>query len=91
MIYSQIIPFSIYVILDLIRILQGKFIEWDLQLYDEKENLNTLVRTTNVNEDLGKIEYILTDKTGTLTTNKMKLKILMIGKELFGSHSMNLC
>ena len=64
--FKEFIPFSLYIIIDLIRLFQGKFIEWDIKLYDENKNLNSSVRG-NVTEDLGKIEYILTDKTGTLT------------------------
>ena len=44
-------------------------IEWNLGLYDESKNLRTMVRTINVNEELGKIEYVIADKTGTLTKN----------------------
>ena len=41
-------------------------------------------RTVSINEELGQIEYILTDKTGTLTCNKMEFKNIVIGQDLYG-------
>jgi P-type E1-E2 ATPase len=41
-------------------------------------------RTVSINEELGQVEYILTDKTGTLTCNKMEFRNVVIGKELYG-------
>ena len=41
-------------------------------------------RTVSINEELGQVEYILTDKTGTLTCNKMEFRNIVIGKEMYG-------
>ena len=78
MLFEIFVPSSIYILNDLMRIVHGKFIECDIKLYDPEENLTTIVKNTKVIEDLGKIEYILTDKTGTLTKNQMNLKVLLI-------------
>ena len=80
--YKELVPFSLYILLDSIKILQGKFIEWDINLYDEKRNIRSQVRSAC--EDLGKIEYVLTDKTGTLTASQMNLKAFVIGEDLYG-------
>ncbi len=43
-------------------------------MYDEANNFRAIARTSNLNEELGQIEYVFSDKTGTLTCNKMLLK-----------------
>ena len=51
-------------------------------------NIDGKANTASVNEELGQIEYILSDKTGTLTQNKMVLRGLFIGESLFGGEFM---
>lgn len=52
---------------EVIRFAQSFLINWDLKMYDEKTNTYAKARTTTLNEELGQIEYIFSDKTGTLT------------------------
>lgn len=61
--FSTIIPLSLRVNLDMAKSVYGRFIERD------KDIPNTVVRTSTIPEDLGRIEYLLSDKTGTLTQN----------------------
>ncbi|KTW26684.1 hypothetical protein T552_02691 [Pneumocystis carinii B80] len=71
--FSSIIPISLRVNLDL-----GKSV-YAYQIEHDPELQGTIVRTSTIPEDLGRIEYLLTDKTGTLTQNDMKMKKLHIG------------
>jgi phospholipid-translocating ATPase len=64
---STVVPISLYVSIEFVRLLQSKWIDWDIDMYYEPNNVPAEVRTTTLNEELGQIEYIFSDKTGTLT------------------------
>ncbi|CAG9318895.1 unnamed protein product [Blepharisma stoltei] len=72
--YSNIFPISLFVVMDIIRLFQCKLISYELS-----ENVD--VKCSDVNENLGQVEYIITDKTGTLTENQLMLKACFIGLE----------
>lgn len=66
-ILNTVVPISLYVSVEFIRLLQSKWIDWDMKMYYEPNNVPAQARTTTLNEELGQIEYIFSDKTGTLT------------------------
>eukprot|EP00760_Papus_ankaliazontas_P007334 PhM_4_TR1332/c0_g1_i1/m.48657/K14802/DRS2, ATP8A; phospholipid-transporting ATPase len=70
--FNNLIPISLYVSLEMIRFLQGRFLELDLNMYHTVRDLPMIARTTNINEELGQVHYVFSDKTGTLTCNVMK-------------------
>ncbi|MFT7810943.1 putative phospholipid-transporting ATPase IF isoform X2 [Arapaima gigas] len=72
--YNFIIPISLYVTVEMQKFLGSFFIGWDLDLYHEESNEKAEVNTSDLNEELGQVEYVLTDKTGTLTENEMQFR-----------------
>jgi len=53
--------------IDIVKLFQGSFMEKDIMMYDKDEELPMRVAASNLNEELGKIDYVFSDKTGTLT------------------------
>ncbi|KAK9050975.1 hypothetical protein SSX86_027602 [Deinandra increscens subsp. villosa] len=84
--YSPIIPISLYVSIETIKFIQSaQFINNDLRMYHPETNTPALARTSNLNEELGQVEYIFSDKTGTLTRNLMEFFKCSIGGETYGT------
>ena len=52
---------------EIFRVANSLWINWDAKMYYDKKDTPAKARTTTLNEELGQIEYIFTDKTGTLT------------------------
>ncbi|KAF9228134.1 phospholipid-translocating P-type ATPase [Gyrodon lividus] len=81
--FSSIIPISLRVNLDM-----GKTV-YAHQIMSDSEIPGTIVRTSTLPEELGRIEYLLSDKTGTLTQNEMEMKKLHMGTMSYGFDSMD--
>ncbi|EGE85504.1 phospholipid-translocating ATPase [Blastomyces dermatitidis ATCC 18188] len=81
--FSTIIPMSLRVNLDMAKSVYGRFIERDTGIP------GTVVRTSTIPEDLGRIEYLLSDKTGTLTQNEMELKKIHVGTVSYANEAMD--
>ncbi|KAI0987999.1 hypothetical protein GJ496_001725 [Pomphorhynchus laevis] len=80
LLFSYIIPLSLRVNLDLSKMVYGYFIS-----KDNRTCPNTVVRSSTIPEELGRINVVLCDKTGTLTQNEMIFKKLHLGSMSFGS------
>ena len=83
--YANMIPISLYVVLEIIKSIQGLLIYYDPEIYDESINKKATIRTTQLIEELGQVEFIFSDKTGTLTQNSMVLKQIYINGKVYGN------
>ncbi|KAI3737716.1 hypothetical protein L2E82_27727 [Cichorium intybus] len=85
--YGYLIPISLYVSIELVKVLQALFINQDIHMYDEESGTPAQARTSNLNEELGMVDTILSDKTGTLTCNQMDFLKCSIGGTPYGMRS----
>lgn len=77
-----LIPISLYVSIEIVKLGQIFFIQNDLDLYDARLDTGIQCRALNITEDLGQIQYLFSDKTGTLTENRMLFRRCTVaGKE----------
>ena len=74
LLHATFIPVSLYVSMTIARFGQSYFMENDLEMYYEKTDTPMKCRTRTLNEELGQISHIFSDKTGTLTKNEMTVK-----------------
>ncbi|KAL2505179.1 putative phospholipid-transporting ATPase 8 [Abeliophyllum distichum] len=72
MLYGYLLPISLYVSIEMVKVLQSIFINQDPDMYYEETDRPTHAQTSNLNEELGQVDTILSDKTGTLTCNSME-------------------
>ncbi|XP_078379696.1 phospholipid-transporting ATPase IF-like isoform X2 [Oculina patagonica] len=72
--FNYVIPISLYVTVELQKFIGALFFAWDLKMYMEETDEPAIANTSDLNEELGQIEYVFTDKTGTLTENDMQFR-----------------
>jgi len=65
--------------MEVVKFQQAQFINSDLDMYYAKTDTAALCRTSSLVEELGRIEYVFSDKTGTLTCNEMEFRCCSIG------------
>jgi phospholipid-transporting ATPase len=78
--YSYVIPISLFVTMEVVRLVQGTFMSWDNKMKSSftMEDESVLItpmkaNNTNLNEELARVDYVFSDKTGTFTKNEMRL------------------
>ncbi|KAJ1676570.1 phospholipid transporting ATPase, partial [Spiromyces aspiralis] len=82
--YQTIVPISLYVTIEIVKSYQAFFIASDKDMYDEKTGKRCIPKAWNLSDDLGQVEYIFSDKTGTLTQNIMEFRQCTIGGTIYG-------
>ncbi|KAG6597989.1 P-type ATPase (P-ATPase) Superfamily [Phytophthora cinnamomi] len=83
-IMQNFVPISLNVSLEFVKYWQAYFIEQDLEMYDKQSDTPAMVRSSALNEDLGRVHHVFTDKTGTLTMNLMLFRYCMVGGKHYG-------
>ncbi|KAJ3734877.1 phospholipid-translocating ATPase [Lentinula guzmanii] len=87
--FQNIVPISLYISIEAVRTCQAAFIYFDSHMVYEKTGQATLARSWNLSDDLGQIEYIFSDKTGTLTQNSMVFRQCSIGGQVYAGNAGN--
>jgi phospholipid-transporting ATPase len=77
--FSNLVPISLFVTIEIVKYFQAFLINSDMDIYYDKTDTPATCRTSSLVEELGQIEYIFSDKTGTLTCNIMEFKQVSIG------------
>ncbi|KAM7414787.1 hypothetical protein PAMA_019549 [Pampus argenteus] len=81
---NTVVPISLYVSVEVLRLGHSYFINWDQRMYYRQTDTAAEARTTTLNEELGQVEFIFSDKTGTLTQNIMVFSKCSINGQTYG-------
>ncbi|KAH8741612.1 hypothetical protein FG386_003586, partial [Cryptosporidium ryanae] len=86
---ANIIPIALIVSMKIVKAFQGYFISKDRYMFDPVKKIFAVVRNSDLNEDLGQVRYLFTDKTGTLTRNIMEFKSFAVSGVQYGLKEKN--
>ncbi|KAK8858643.1 hypothetical protein IAR55_002872 [Kwoniella newhampshirensis] len=84
LVFQNIVPISLYITVEIVKTIQAFFIFQDVEMYYAPYDTPCVPKSWNISDDLGQIEYVFSDKTGTLTQNIMEFKKCSIQGLAFG-------
>ncbi|KAJ1821527.1 phospholipid transporting ATPase [Coemansia sp. RSA 2671] len=82
--YQTVVPISLYVSIEAVKGFQAYFISQDIDMYYAPLDRRCTPKSWNLSDDLGQVEYIFSDKTGTLTQNVMEFRQCSIRGRVYG-------
>ena len=82
--FQNIVPISLYISIEIVKTIQAYFISQDIDMYSAPFDTACVPKTCNISDDLGQIEYVFSDKTGTLTQNVMEFQKCSINGVAYG-------
>ncbi|KAF5370921.1 hypothetical protein D9615_009819 [Tricholomella constricta] len=82
--FQNIVPISLYISIEIVKTIQAYFISQDIEMYYQPYDTPCVPKTWNISDDLGQIEYVFSDKTGTLTQNIMEFQKCSVNGIAYG-------
>lgn len=82
LLFTNFVPISLIVTLEMVKFIQGMGIT--RFRFNTRVESNIVVQSSTLNEELGQIEHLFSDKTGTLTCNYMNFKYMIVGGKTYG-------
>lgn len=83
--YSHMIPISLYVMIEMAKVCLAKIINDDVKMFFPEDLKYAQSRNGDLIEELGQVEFVFSDKTGTLTQNKMEFKKCQVEGVVYGN------
>ena len=85
LLFVNLVPISLMISLEVVKYFQAMFMQMDQHMFDQEQYQGMRAQASNLNEELGQVQYVFSDKTGTLTQNVMLFRKFTAGTQDYGS------